>query len=304
MGAAGLVGQNLALLFSETTQFECVAIDKHLSNLQLLKSINPRVTISCADLSHLGDWQSSVRGADVVVMLHAQIGGLDPDVFVQNNVTATQHVLDAVKLYEVPFVVQISSSVVHSAAQDNYTKTKKAQEALFRASGVTGCVLRPTLMYGWFDPKHFGWLARFMEKVPVFPIPGDGKYMRQPLYNRDFCRAIVWCCQNRPAGKTYDLVGQEHVDYIDIIRAIRRVKKLKTPIMCTPVWLFKLLLRVYGLFTKQPPFTAAQLDSLAAGDDFTGVDIEATFGFKPTTLEDGLTQTFCDERYARYVVER
>ncbi|MBE7942892.1 NAD(P)-dependent oxidoreductase, partial [Ramlibacter aquaticus] len=82
--------------------------------------------------------------------------------------------------------------------------TKKTQEEHFLASGVAGCVLRPTLMYGWFDPKHFGWLARFMEKVPVFPIPGHGRYMRQPLYNRDFCRAIEWCLRHQPKGAIYD----------------------------------------------------------------------------------------------------
>jgi len=39
-------------------------------------------------------------------------------------------------------------------------------------------VLRPTLMFGWFDRKHVGWLKRFMERMPVFPIPGDGRMWR------------------------------------------------------------------------------------------------------------------------------
>ena len=36
-------------------------------------------------------------------------------------------------------------------------------------------ILRPTLMFGWFDRKHLGWLARFMQKAPVFPIHVPGK---------------------------------------------------------------------------------------------------------------------------------
>ena len=55
-------------------------------------------------------------------------------------------------------------------AVDDYTETKKAQEALTAASGIKQVVLRPTLMFGWFDRKHVGWLARFMQKTPVFPI--------------------------------------------------------------------------------------------------------------------------------------
>jgi nucleoside-diphosphate-sugar epimerase len=303
-GAAGLVGQNLVILLRELGYARLVAIDKQKNNLALLARLNPGVTAIHADVVEDGQWSDELAGAGAVVMLHAQIGGLQPEVYVRNNIDATDRVLEAVKRHGVPWVVHVSSSVVNSAADDDYTRTKKTQEAHFLTSGVAGCVLRPTLMYGWFDPKHFGWLARFMEKVPVFPIPGHGRYMRQPLYNRDFCRAIEWCLRNRPQGKIYDLVGQDRIDYIDIMRAIRRVKGLRTPIVCIPKSLFAILLRIYGLFTKQPPFTAAQLEALTAGDDFTGVDIARTFNFDPTPVEAGLRETFTDPVYAQYTVER
>ena len=62
-------------------------------------------------------------------------------------------------------------------------------------------------MFGWFDRKHLGWLSRFMARTPVFPIPGHGRYMRQPLYEGDFCRCIAWCIEHQPDGATYDIVG-------------------------------------------------------------------------------------------------
>ncbi len=156
---------------------------------------------------------------------------------------ASALVFDAIAAARVPFTVHVSSSVVNSVADDDYTRTKKTQEQMFLDSGLPGCVLRPTLMYGWFDPKHFGWLARFMQKVPVFPIPGHGRYMRQPLYERDFCRAILWCVEHRPLAQVYDLVGQERADYVDIIRHIRAAKGLRTPLVHIPVPLFAALLR-------------------------------------------------------------
>lgn len=303
-GAAGLVGQNLTILLQELGYRELVAIDKQKNNLALLARLHPQVRTVLADLAEEGAWQEEFTGAEAVVMLHAQIGGLEHEVFVRNNVTATDRVLAAVKRHAVPWVVHISSSVVNSVADDDYTRTKRVQEANFLASGVAGCVLRPTLMYGWFDPKHFGWLARFMERVPVFPVPGHGRYMRQPLYNRDFCRAIEWCLRQRPRGAVYDLVGQDRIDYIDIIRTIRRIKGLRTPIVHLPRPVFALLLRAYGMFTRQPPFTAAQLKALTAGDDFRGVDIRGTFGFEPTPVEAGLRETFTHPVYAQYAVER
>lgn len=303
-GAAGLVGQNLVLLLREQGYTDIVAIDKQHRNLEILAQLNPAAKIVEADLAEPGVWEAEFVGADAAVVLHAQITGKTSELFERNNIEASKLVFAAIRKAGVPYTVHVSSSVVNSVADDDYTNTKKAQEKLFLESGLCGCILRPTLMYGWFDPKHLGWLSRFMEKAPFFPIPGHGRYMRQPLYNRDFCRAIVWCLEHRSAKAIYDLVGSERIDYIDIIREIRRVKGLRTPIVRLPYWFFDLLLRAYALFSDRPPFTASQLKALTAGDDFSGVDIKATFEFEPTPVRVGLEETFCHPVYSRYVVER
>jgi nucleoside-diphosphate-sugar epimerase len=303
-GAAGLVGQNLLVELESLGYRNLVAIDKHAHNLAILRGLHPAVEAIEADLAEPGAWQQAFAGADLVVQLHAQITGKQHAEFERNNVQATQHVLEACRRHQVPYLVHISSSVVNSVADDSYTRTKRAQEAMVVSSGLTHCVLRPTLMFGWFDPKHLGWLSRFMAKTPVFPIPGDGRYMRQPLYERDFCRCIAWCIEHRPAGEVYDIVGDTRVDYIDIIRTIKRVKGLHTIILRIPVGLFAFLLRLYGLFTAKPPFTADQLKALSAGDDFHGVDTAAVFGVAQTQFEQAIRESYCDPRYGQVVLQR
>lgn len=303
-GGAGLVGQNLILLTREVGYTNIVAIDKQASNLNLLQELNPGVRTVLADLAEDGAWKDELSGANAAVILHAQITGKESALFTRNNLKATQRVLDAIRQHKVPYAVLVSSSVVNSVADDDYTNTKRAQEKIFVESGVPGCILRPTLMYGWFDPKHLGWLSRFMEKTPVFPIPGHGRYMRQPLYTRDFCRVILWCLEHRPVGTIYDLVGQERINYIDMIREIRRIKGLRTPIVRVPYGLFSFLLQLYAVFSSNPPFTADQLKALTAGDEFTGVNIREKFGFEPTTFRKGIEETFCHPVYSKYIVER
>jgi nucleoside-diphosphate-sugar epimerase len=159
-------------------------------------------------------------------------------------------------------------------------------------------------MLGWFDPKHLGWLSRFMEKTPVFPIPGDGRFMRQPLYERDFCQCIARCIEREPEGAVYDIVGDTRIDYVDIIRTIKRVKRLRTAIVHIPMGLFAFLLRTYALFSRKPPFTADQLTALSAGDDFRGVDTFATFGVRQTPFEDAVRESYCALPYSRIVLRR
>ncbi|MCK5522365.1 MAG: NAD-dependent epimerase/dehydratase family protein [Thiomargarita sp.] len=303
-GAAGLVGQNLIVQLKQKGYNNLVAIDKHAYNLNIIKQLHPEVKTILADVAESGEWQNALINAAALVMLQAQITGKNRALFVRNNIDSTERVLDAIRQHNVPYIVQISSSVVNSVADDDYTSTKKRQEEIVTRSGIKHCVLRPTLMFGWFDPKHLGWLSRFMEWVPVFPIPGHGRYMRQPLYNKDFCRMIIHCIENQPDGTTYDIVGNEEVDYVDIIRTIKRVKKLKTLIIHIPYGLFYALLKIYALFSRKPPFTADQLKALTAGDQFTGINTEKVFGVVQTPFEDAIHDTFYDKQYSKIVLKR
>jgi nucleoside-diphosphate-sugar epimerase len=303
-GAAGLVGQNLIVEMKAQGYTHLVAIDKHEYNLGILRRLHPEVETILADLAEPGAWEIAFAGAACVIQLHAQITSKFPELFVRNNLEATRRVLDAARQQAVPYLVHISSSVVNSCANDDYTNTKKAQEQLVAESGIRHCILRPTLMFGWFDPKHLGWLARFMAKTPVFPIPGDGRYMRQPLYERDFCRCIVVCIERQPDGAAYDICGDKRIDYIDIIRTIKRAKGLHAMIVRIPYGLFHWLLRIYSLFSRMPPFTAAQLDALSAGDDFRGADTRQVFGVAQTPFEDAIRESFCDPRYSPILLKR
>jgi len=303
-GGAGLVGQNLVVELQAQGYSNLVVIDKHQHNLQVLQALHPQVQTIHADLAEPGIWADSFAGAACLMMLQAQITGKTAELFIRNNLTSTRCVLEAVRTHQVPYIVHISSSVVVSVAEDDYTHTKKQQEQLVIDSGIAHCVLRPTLMFGWFDPKHLGWLARFMEKVPVFPIPGHGRYMRQPLYNRDFCKMLIRCMEMQPAGAIYDVVGDQRVNYVDIIRTIKKVKGLRTPIIHLPMWFFALLMRSYALFSRYPPFTVDQLKALTAGDDFSGVDTAQTFGVKQTPFEEAMRETYCDARYSQVILQR
>ncbi len=303
-GSAGLVGQNLVLLLVENGFTDIVAIDKHRHNLEVLKTINPGVQTILADLADPGDWETSFAGAACLVQLQSQITGLKRRDFTRNTVESTQQVLRAALAAEIPYLVHVSSTVVKASADDWYTQGKVEQERLVRESGLDYCILRPSLMFGWFDPKHLGWLSRFMSKTPVFPIPGDGKFVRQPLYNRDFCRVIMWCMDNQPDSAEFDIVGTEMTDYVDIIRTIKRITNARSLIVHLPYGLFKFLLKGYGVIVGNPPFTADQLDALTAGDEFDGVNTEKLFGLTPTPLQEAFREVFTDERYAHIVLKR
>ena len=302
-GGAGLVGQNLVARLKAKGYTNIIVLDKHRENLAILKRTQPDITVEYADLAEAGEWQRHFAGADVVVMLQAQIGGNDYQEFVRNNVDATALILEQVKLHNIPRLIPISSSVVVSVADDFYTNTKKDQERMVLESGIPCPILRPTLMFGWFDRKHLGWLSRFMKKVPVFPVPGHGRYLRQPLYVGDFSNIIINCIERPEINGIFNISGHENVDYIDIIREIKRATRASTLILKIPYHLFYALIWTWGLFDKNPPFTTQQLASLSAKDEFEVIDWPGIFGVPYTPFADAINETFNDPEYSKVVLE-
>ncbi len=299
-GGAGLVGQNLVERLAGDAGRQVVVIDKNAHNLTILAERHPEIVTCCADLAHDDGWQHLFEGCDVLVNAHAQIGGNDVAPFTDNNVLATERVLAAAVPHR-PYVVNISSSVVNSLAVDYYTETKKAQEAIVKASGLEQIVLRPTLMFGWFDRKHVGWLARFMRRSPVFPIPGSGRYLRQPLYVGDFCAIIRAAIDRRITGE-YNISGQQRIDYVDLMKTVRDAARARARIVHIPTRLFAGLLYAYGIFSENPPFTPKQLKALSTPDVFEVIDWPTIFGVRATPLREALDETFRDPRFADVVL--
>ena len=309
-GAAGLVGQNLIPKLLTDGNVEILAIDKHKANVEILRKLHPELSVVQADLSEEGDWELEVRDIDAAILLHAQIGGLDPGEFESNNVTATRRALDVCERADIGHLIHVSSSVVNSAADDFYTRTKSEQERLVAPppppppppSPIPKIILRPTLMFGWFDRKHFGWLRRFMDSSPVFPIPGDGRYPRQPLYAGDFSSIVASCLSRRTEG-TYNISGLERLDYVDIVREIKKTAEIRTPNLHIPCVLFGWLLALYAVFDRDPPFTTAQLKALVTPDVFEVIDWPTVFDVVPTNFETALRQTFGHPVYSKVVLE-
>ena len=302
-GGAGLVGQNLVARLIDKGYKNIVVLDKHRANLAILKKTQPQIVTEYADLAETGDWQQHFIEADVVVMLQAQIGGNNYQEFVRNNIDSTRNILNTVKDQNIPNLVHISSSVVESVSNDYYTNTKKEQEDMVLKSGISAPILRPTLMFGWFDRKHLGWLSRFMKKVPVFPIPGDGKYMRQPLYSADFCDIIISCIENNIQSGRYNISGHENIDYIDMIREIKKAINSKTLIVRIPYQLFYFLLWIWAFFDKNPPFTTQQLKALTASDEFEVIDWPNIFDVEYTSFSEAIDTTFNDPVYSKVILD-
>ena len=109
--------------------------------------------------------------------------------------------------------------------------------------------------------------------------------------------------ENKISNGIYNISGHEKVDYIDIIKAIKRSTHSNILVLKIPFILFYMLLWTWGLFDKNPPFTTQQLSALIAKDEFEVIDWPAIFNVSYTPFLIAIEETFNHPPYSNVTLE-
>ncbi len=286
-GGAGFVGRNLVKFLVQAVPPENITVvDKSADHLKMVQQYGVK-TIE-ADLSEKGTWYDLFRGQDLIIHLAAQISSPVEDEFRKNNVRATEHILEAAQAAAISKIIFFSSAAVLSVRKDAYADTKLQAEERVKRSGLTYCVIQPSLMYGPTDDKNIGYLISFTRKMPVFPIPGHGRWPRQPIYIDDICRLILHFIDEFPENKVYSINGKETIFFRDMIHTVFQELggfRISLPL---PIPVFKFLMVTYQKVTGKEQFTPDQVNSLASCDVFPEYPWWDEFQVPATSFKEGI----------------
>lgn len=301
-GGAGFIGLNLATIM-DAKNYRLIVIDKNQKNLDLIKEINPEIKVINADLKETdGKWTKFFEGTDCVIQLQAQITSPNKEDYVANNINSVENVLKACQKYKVKNLIHVSTSGVISVTKDDYSVTKSIGEKFVMESKVPYTILRPPMLYGRFEIKHLGYLAKILDSTPILPFPGNGKYIRQPLYAGDFCKIIIKLIDVSPKREVHNIIGKEQRYFIDMVKTIAKIKKQKRLFLILPIPIFLILLKIYKLIMGKEPYQKSQLKALTAGDIFPLEDWEEKFGVKHTLFKEGIRE-YINSQHQKYVQE-
>lgn len=106
-----------------------------------------------------------------------------------------------------------------------YFKGKAIVEDYLKKSGLSYAIIRPTVIFGrkGILINNIAWL---LKRMPVFAIPGDGKYSLQPIYVEDLAGIMVEASQIKD-DITIDAGGEETYTFEDLVRMIKDIIKSK-----------------------------------------------------------------------------
>ena len=127
--------------------------------------------------------------------------------------------LEAARRAGVQRIVHVS--VVNAAvdAPTPYVRAKAALEAVVKSSGLEWSIVRPTLTYGPGDIliNNLAWALR---RLPIYGLPGLGRYTVQPVHVDDVARICLEAASGE-AGLTIDAAGPETLPYRDLVSLVR-----------------------------------------------------------------------------------
>jgi NADH dehydrogenase len=92
--------------------------------------------------------------------------------------------------------------------------------------------VRPTLLFGEGDVliNNIAWLLRHL---PLFAIPGNGRYRLQPMHVEDHARLQV-DVGSEAADVVVDSAGPEIFTFDELVHLLRRTMNLRTLVLHTP----------------------------------------------------------------------
>jgi nucleoside-diphosphate-sugar epimerase len=289
-GGAGFVGRNLVRMLYSTNQTmsDVVVLDINQNNLEYVKKYGVRAIN--ADLSKHGNWDLEFENADIVINLAAQLSSPAYEPFHRNNVLTTKNIIDVMKKANVKRIVHFSSAAVLSIWQDDYARTKTEGENLVKESGLDYCIFQPSIMYGPTDETNIGYLIDFAQKIPVFPIPGHGKWPRQPLYIDDICSLILKIIKDFPYNETLCINGREVIYFKDMVKIVlKELGGFKFRVFL-PIDLFTALMMIYQKVKGVTEFTPDQVRALTTIETFPEYPWWDKFDISVTSFEHGVKE--------------
>lgn len=163
-------------------------------------------------------------------------------------VSNSRMLIDAAKNAGVKRFVHISVSNAGKGTNLGYYCGKDQVERYLRESGVAYSIVKPTLIVGPGDvlTNNIAW---FLRKLPVFLVPGGGRYRIQPVMLNDVAK-ITADAAEASGNVEVDAAGPDIITFRDYVKKIAKACRLRRFVLGAPTWMALPALKLVGLFLR------------------------------------------------------
>ena len=181
-----------------------------------------------------------------------------------NAVADSRALFEAARRAGVARIVHVSIANPSIDSPLPYYRGKALVEQALTAAGVPYAIVRPTFFFGGARDVLANNIAWILRRMPLFVVPGDGRYLVQPVHIDDFARICLQAAHGR-SDLIMDAAGPDTMSFEELVRAIREAVGRRTPILHAPPAAMAALARALGLVVRDVVLTADEIRGLTAG---------------------------------------
>ena len=160
-------------------------------------------------------------------------------------------------------IVHVSIANPDPVSALSYYRGKAEVEDALREVGPSYAIVRPTVLFG-DAPILPNTIAYLLRRLPVFGLPGDGRYGIQPVDVDDLADLAVGL-EAGDVNQTIDVVGPDVFTFGEFVRAIRDAVGSRSILVPMPPPVALLAAGMLGRLLGDVILTRPELDGLMAG---------------------------------------
>jgi uncharacterized protein YbjT (DUF2867 family) len=181
-----------------------------------------------------------------------------------NAIANSRTLFHAARRAGVGRIVHVSIANPSIESRLPYYRGKALVERALAETGVPYSVVRPTLVFGGERDVLTNNIAWILRRMPVFALPGSGRYPVQPVHVEDLARICVAAGTDR-GDSILDAAGPETMSFDAFVQAIRRALGTRAPILHVPAVAMASAARALGLLVGDIVLTADEIAGLTSG---------------------------------------
>lgn len=178
---------------------------------------------------------------------------------------------------------KISSSSVYEeklVARLNEGESTVSQWA--ENNNIAWSILRPTLIYGRSTDRNLSEIVKIINKFGFFPLFGQSKGLRQPIYVDDVAKATIQALMSDSShNKSYNISGSNQITYREMVSRIFTALNRKPIFITIPLWLFNFTLLFIKLIPKYKNWNADMVLRMNKDMIFEHTEAALDFNFSP-----------------------
>ena len=161
-------------------------------------------------------------------------------------------------------IVHLSIANPSAASPLPYYRGKALVERSLADVGVPFSIVRPTWIFGGEPEILANNIAWILRRMPLFAIPGDGRYPVQPVHVDDLAHICLGVA-NADRDLIVDAAGPETFSFEQLVRAVRSATESRARILHVPPLVMAAAARALGRVLGDVVLTRDEITGLIAG---------------------------------------